>query len=102
LVYNHFLGRIYAIPKSIGFRQNECIFEIRYKPNPKLLDRRGEWAESVSSHTKLEQWLIADNRIDIFNTEEITHMFLGYKNSGLTINDVPNKEYFPNYVEDLI
>lgn len=43
---------------------NEYIFEIRYKPNPKVLDLRGSWAEVITKRMEFEHWSISNNRLD--------------------------------------
>ena len=90
------------MPKTTNFVKNECIFEVRYKPNAKLLDHRGVWAEKIAQHLKLEHWQIVENRIDVFSEDRNTHAFLGFRNGGLTLLDVPNKEYFENYSRNLL
>lgn len=75
---------------------NKFIFEIRYKPNAKVLDYRGIWAERISSHMKLPEWRIVENRIDVFDKDAKNRAFVGFRNSGFTSNDVPTANYFPD------
>lgn len=75
---------------------NQHILEIRYKPNPKILDYRGTWAEMISSHMKLPEWHILENRIDIYDKAHRNHAFVGFRNSGFVCNNSPAKSYFPN------
>ena len=35
---------------------NEFLLEIRYKPNARILDHRGDWAERISEHMRLPRW----------------------------------------------
>ncbi len=44
---------------------SEAVFEIRFKPNPKVLDFRGVWAEQISKHMNLSEWRIDTNLIEI-------------------------------------
>jgi hypothetical protein len=44
---------------------SENILEIRYKPNSKILDHRGTWAEIISKDLTLTEWLIVGNRFDV-------------------------------------
>lgn len=74
---------------------NELVLEVRYKPNPKILDYRGSLAEAVSKHMELPEWRILENRIDIF-AKEGDHAFVGFRNSGFVAHDVPTKNYFPD------
>ena len=73
---------------------NEHVFEIRYKPNSKILDYRGTWAEMVSKHMQLSEWRILDNRIDIYDKVNKNHAFIGFSNSGFSCNDSSTKNYF--------
>lgn len=73
---------------------NEQILEIRYKPNPKVLDYRGSWAEAISDHMKLPEWRILENRIDIFNESNRDRVFVGFKNAGFVTHNAPTKNYF--------
>ena len=79
-----------------SFIKNEHILEIRYKPNPKVLDFRGSWAKEISSHMELPHWRILQNRIDIFNNNRSIHAFVGFKNGGITLLDTPTKNFFPD------
>lgn len=73
---------------------NEHILEVRYKPNPKILDYRGSWVEAISNHMELPKWGIVENRIDIYNEENREHVFVGFRNSGFVARDTPTKNYF--------
>jgi len=73
---------------------NEHTFEIRYKPNPKILDYRGTWAELISNHMKLPQWNIVQNRVDIYDKTSKNHAFVGFRNSGFLTPDSSTKNYF--------
>lgn len=73
---------------------NKFIFELRYKPNAKMLDFRGSWAESISDHMQLSEWAIIDNRIDVYSKDARNRAFVGFGNAGFETNDVPSKNYF--------
>ena len=75
---------------------NEHILEVRYKPNPKILDYRGSWAEAISDYMTLSEWRILENRIDIYDKENKDHAFVGFRNSGFVAHDTPTKHYFPD------
>lgn len=79
-------------PKSY----NRNILEIRYKPNSKVLDYRGKWAEQISSHMKLSEWRIGKDRIDIYDKEGKDRAFISYRNAGFVTNDAPTANYFPD------
>lgn len=73
---------------------NKFIFELRYKPNARMLDFRGSWAESISEHMQLSEWTIIENRIDVYSKDARNRAFVGFGNSGFVTNDVPSKNYF--------
>jgi hypothetical protein len=88
--------------KNIQPLDNESLFEIRYKPNAKLLDHRGEWAEKLSKHMSLEHWQIVENRLDVFSEDKERLLFLAYRNGGAMLINIPNKDYFYNFTNKLI
>jgi hypothetical protein len=58
------------------------ILEIRYKPNSRFLDKRGEIAEILSGQN-FDQWNIGNNRIDFASKKNSSvGAFLSYKNLG--------------------
>ena len=75
---------------------NEHILEIRYKPNPKILDHRGTWADTISSHMDLRHWRVIENRVDLFSEQQREHVFVGFRNAGFTASDTPTKNFFPD------
>ncbi len=75
---------------------NEHVLEVRYKPNPKILDYRGSWAEAISNHMDLPEWRVLDNRIDIYSDTSKDHAFVGFRNAGFVAVDTPTKNYFPD------
>lgn len=75
---------------------NEFILEVRYKPNARILDRRGDWAERISEHMNLPRWRIVENRVDVFDDTGRNRAFVGYRNSGFNSHDVPTANYFPD------
>jgi len=80
-------------------RISEHIFEIRYKPNPKILDYRGTWAELISRYMNLSEWNIVENRVDIYDKVNKNHVFVGFRNSGFVVKDSPTKNYFPDHAK---
>lgn len=80
---------------------NEHIFEIRYKPNPKILDYRGVWAEHISEHMDLSEWKIMGNRIDVYDKLNKNHAFVGFFNTGFLCSDSVTKNYFYDHAVKL-
>ncbi|HEX9666350.1 MAG TPA: hypothetical protein VGA95_07285 [Thermodesulfobacteriota bacterium] len=83
---------------EIGRTINEHIFEIRYKPNAKILDHRGVWAESLSKHLELSEWLIVENRVDVHDKENKLRVFVGFSNAGCVCFTSPTATFFPDKV----
>jgi len=75
---------------------SEYILELRFKPNPKVLDFRGGWAEILSAELGLLEWQIVENRVDIFDKNNKERVFVGFRNSGFTCFDTPTANYFPD------
>ena len=75
---------------------NEHILEIRYKPNPKILDYRGTWAEGISGHMGLKHWNIVQNRVDVYNEDSSLQAFVSFKNAGFVALDTQTRDFFPN------
>jgi hypothetical protein len=68
--------------------------EVRYRPNAKILDFRGSWAEAISAHMKLSEWTILENRVDIYDKNTKERAFVGFRNAGYVAVDVPTRNYF--------
>lgn len=75
---------------------NEHILEIRYKPNSKILDFRGNITEKISQHMNLSEWQIGENRIDVFKKDQSFRAFVAFRNSGIVIRNTSLPDYFPN------
>lgn len=85
-----------AKKKSPKFH-NVHIFEIRFKPNARILDYRGSWAERISEHMGFSEWRIVENRFDVFDADGKNRAFVGYRNAGFTCFDSPTANYFPDH-----
>jgi len=81
--------------KQIGVL-NEHILEIRYKPNPQMLDHRGNLAGSISHHMSLTEWRINENRVDVYSKDQLVRVFASFRNAGAVIRNTPLPDYFPN------
>ncbi|MGH8603900.1 MAG: hypothetical protein ACREXR_14365 [Gammaproteobacteria bacterium] len=84
------------MPEKVDPVTNEHVLEVRYKPNPRILDHRGRWAEQISEYMGLQHWRIIENRIDIFSDNEVEHAFVGFRNAGFIVVDSPTKNFFPD------
>jgi hypothetical protein len=70
---------------------SENIIEVRYKPNPKLLDYRGTWAEMISTYLELSEWKIVENRFDVFDKDKSKRIFVSFEMKGLWYKIVHKK-----------
>ncbi len=75
---------------------NEHTLEVRYKPNPKILDSRGKWAEIFSTKLSLPEWTILENRFDVHDKQRKETVFVGFRNAGYVCIDSPTRNYFPD------
>jgi len=78
------------------------IIEIRYKPNSRFLDRRGEIAELLAG-TFFDQWDISNNRIDFSSKgNENILAFFSFRNFGLFTNYPNTTDFFKEKAKDFI
>src|SRR6266852_924008 len=75
-------------------RISDRVVEIRFKPNGRILDYRGQWAQAIAEHLKVPEWQITDNRLDVFDKSEARRFFLAFRDCGATIKDAPTETYF--------
>jgi hypothetical protein len=75
---------------------SEHVLEIRYKPDPRILDYRGELALSISNEMKLPKWRIGQNRVDVYEEGELTRVFVSFRNAGVVIRNPSLGDFFPN------
>ena len=81
---------------------SELFFEIRYRANSKMLDHRGEWAESIALEFDCPQWRISENRIDVLSKDTHRNIFLGHKNCGFIFFLPQNVEQFMEHADQSI
>ena len=82
------------LPPNQGPVLNEAMLELRYRPNARIVDRRGSWAENLAAHMGLPHWQIVGNRTDIFRDDKTLHVYVGFRNCGVVLQDIPSHEYF--------
>jgi len=73
---------------------NDFTVEIRFKPNPRMLDHRGDWAARLCERLDLPKWVIADNIIDIHDEPTTQRAIIAYNRCALTMIDVGGCEVF--------
>ena len=70
------------------------ILEIRFKPNSRILDLRGLWANKMSDYMGLSTWNIVSNRVDISDKDEKERGFISFRNAGYLVHDANSRSYF--------
>lgn len=75
---------------------SQHIFELRFKPNSRILDHRGTWAQHISKELSLSEWIIVENRFDVHDKLKKETVFVGFRNCGYTCKDAPTRNYFPD------
>jgi hypothetical protein len=92
------------MPKEQGVdpRTNELITEVRFKPNPRVLDHRGEWAEALISSLDLPAWQIDDNSVKVANKDATRIVTLGFQNVIAQARDIETKNFFPEFASKAI
>lgn len=75
---------------------SEDVVEIRYIPNPRMLDYRGTWAKKLIGELQLKYWVISEHRIDLYDDENVAkatiNAFASHRNAGLVMRNVNNPE----------
>lgn len=69
-------------------RVSESVLEVRFKPDPRVLDRRGEWADVLSAKLGMSRWQIIENRLDLSSEKSKERAFLSFRNFGYIADDV--------------
>lgn len=76
--------------------------EIRFKPDPKILDKRGEITGALSDLT-FPNWKIANNRIDFGNDKDLfASAFFSYRNLGTSSCFPHDAKYFVDTTKEFI
>lgn len=78
------------------------LVEIRFKPSPSVLDKRGQIAESLSGKL-FDRWGISQNRIDFRNKDcKYVTGFFSFRNIGFSSVYPQPLEYFVEKAKDFI
>lgn len=72
----------------------ESILEVRYTPNPQILDYRGSWTEAIGALMGVAEWRISENRLDVYDKENNLRAFVSFRNAGVVVQDSPTRNYF--------
>ena len=80
----------------------EQVFEIRFKPQSKFLDKRGEIAGAVTDPF-LNQWSITENTINFkSDTKKYVGGFFSFKNLGFSGSYPTNNDDFSSFTKNFI
>lgn len=80
---------------------SKFLCEVRYVPNPLLLDKRGEIVGSFATDY-LAHWKIDKNRVDVYNEELTEGIFAGFKNAGFTTTSSNRIHYLTGQLESYL
>jgi hypothetical protein len=78
---------------------SEHIIEVRYKPNPLLLDQQGLRAKLLSDGFGYEHWVVSQNVVRAMGSDKKETAFIGYHNAGLVCQDLPDAKAFVLRIE---
>ena len=81
---------------------SEHILEIRFQPNPKVLDHRGAWAAAIAEEMELSKWTIIENRVDFRPANKSQHAFVSFRNFGISVKDQPTPNFFEDKANKLV
>ncbi len=81
---------------------SEHVLEIRYKPDSKVLDHRGDLADSISRNLDLSMWRINQNRVDVHNKDGSKRVFVSFRNAGVVIQNPCDSNEFPNIANKFV
>ena len=76
------------------FLPNDCAFQLRYSPNARVLDHRGDWAMRLSKHLELSEWGIIDNRFDVYDKGRTIQATVEFNACGMFMVDVDDHSKF--------
>jgi hypothetical protein len=80
----------------------EQVFEIRFTPQSKFLDKRGEVTATLGS-AFLNQWNITDNSVDFKSeTNNKVKGFFSFRNMGFAANYPTNSADFSSHAKDFL
>ena len=74
---------------------NEHVFEVRYRPNARVIDNLGAWAHSLCLKLEMPAWRIQGIRIDVREEDGRNRVFIAAANCGCVCRDSEAKERFP-------
>ena len=89
-------------PDKNQYLPNDYTVQMDYRSNPRVLDHRGHWAQSLSEHLELEKWVITENKFDVFDSPKTVHAYVAFNRCGMTCVDVERSEHFLNKAEKFL
>ncbi len=83
-------------PDQNQYLPNDQTLQINYKPNPRVLDHRGQWTEILSERLKLSEWGITDNKVELYDKPKTEQAYVAFNKCGLTRLDQLSANSFPD------
>jgi len=89
------IGEVSAPGSIFGGVYSEHVVEVRYKPNPVLLDRRGLRVGELAKSMGYEHWqVVGDQVVKAARSDNKEWAFVGYRNAAITCQDLGSGEEF--------
>jgi|GEM_PF-1060163 len=89
-------------PKGKRDSINSLVFELRYKPDPTLVDRRGTLVRDLSKCLDLPRWLIDTNKVEISSDDKREMVIVSFKNLWYNILDAETPKAFQEKARKLL
>ncbi|MCX7427847.1 MAG: hypothetical protein NTW96_19740 [Planctomycetia bacterium] len=89
-------------PDETQYLPNDNTLQIDYKPNPQMLDHRGEWTAHLSERLALEHWRITENQVGLFNEGKTEQAYVAFNRCGLSRWDEPAAASFKDRIGTFI
>ncbi len=89
-----------AIPER--YLPNDISCQIDYKPNPLIMDRRGQWTAILCEKLEYPDWRIIENRLDVINKAQNARGYVSFNKCVFTLTDVNSHEVFATKASEFL
>ena len=86
----------------MDFQYSEFILEVRFRPDPEIIDRLGEIVRILGSEMAVSEWKIDSARTDVYDKDEALRAFVSFRNFGLIIRRPTTDNYFADQACKLV
>lgn len=81
---------------------NEIILQVDYAPNPKVIDKRGEWAHRLSKFLDWKEWALNENQCQVFRTDKTALCHVAFRRCGCFHLDCKERKDFPDFARKFL